>query len=101
VKLLINKNITIVCNHGPSEVKQGNLEYIRELHDLLTMWAIWHSYDIVDNSTVLVITVQKITLTEYDMNLLFYEILATIPLSIKYAGLGGAGCDFALSVEPA
>jgi hypothetical protein len=90
-----------VFNHGPAAVRQDNLDYIRELHDLLTTWSIWHSYDIVGNTTVLAITVQKITLTEYDMNHLFYEILATIPLSIQYSGLGGAGCDFALSVEPA
>ena len=41
---------------------------------------------------------RKITLTELDMNELFFEIFISSNIKMEYVGLGGRGCDFCINI---
>lgn len=80
MKLLINKDLLIY---------DFNKDYI----DLLKQYSVYHSI----NSDHIKIPVQKIVLDEYDMNILFDEILYGV--DVRVTPLGGAGCDFCLIID--
>lgn len=70
-------------------------DYTKEVIDFLKTFSIWCKE--VDGK--LVIPAQKVTLDEWHMNELFNEYLMYLPgVSLKYAPLGGAGCDFTLEL---
>jgi len=51
----------------------------------------------IDNKQ-LIIPTQKITLTELDMNVIFFEVFCFFETQLKYGGLGGHGCDFSVEL---
>lgn len=73
----------------------AGIDYTKEVIDFLKTFSIGCKE--VDGK--LVIPAQKVTLDEWRMNELFNEYLMYLPrVSIKYAALGGTGCDFALEL---
>lgn len=82
MKLIINEKITL-----PTE--QINLNMLNEFNIMTT--------EIGENTIVLP---QKICLNEMSMNLLFSECLFFgQEISIRYADVGGPGCEMSLSLH--
>lgn len=68
-------------------------DYTKDVIRFLRTFSIWFR----EENRKLIIPAQKVTLDEWAMNELFNEYLMYLPvITIQYAPLGGAGCDFAL-----
>lgn len=83
MKLLINEEFDI-CG---DECDQG----------VLSQCAVYHRYCSIDN--VVTILQQKITLGEIDMNVLMQEFNIGGLTVLRFAPLGGYGCDFTMELN--
>lgn len=83
MKLLINKELTL------DDFNEDDKYQLK----LLKRFSVYH----VSYSDHIKLPVQKIVLDEYDMNVLFDEILYGV--GVRVTPLGGAGCDFCLTID--
>lgn len=104
MKLLIDEHLIWSDTYYPCITEEDREEqeaYVKEISKLLDKFCVWHSVDLMESGFSVILQVQKCTLTEQDMNELFYEIL--LPHFrvgwLKYSPLGGAGCDFAVRID--
>ena len=79
MKLLIDRKIEL------PEYNVGTIEILNRF-----------SVNYIKNE-VLIISPQKVTINEINMNTLFSEVLFGIPIS--YGFIGGEGCEFSLRIE--
>ena len=66
-------------------------EYKEYLEELLTKFSIYHKFNHLDSGYELVIYSQKITLSEWDANTFFHDVLQYFKYHLEYASLGGNG----------
>ena len=83
MKLLINKELTL------DDFNEDDKYQLK----LLKGFSVYH----VAYSDHIKLPVQKIVLDEYDMNILFDEILYGV--DVRVTPLGGSGCDFCLTID--
>ncbi len=74
-------------------------EEFSEAHTLLDSCSIHHGISISKSKIEFIIYQQKITLDEFVMNNLFFNVIHRyFDFNLSYGGLGGEGCDFSLSI---
>lgn len=104
MKLLINEPLiaTVPLTPEDGEIRADEQEGLENLRNLCKRMCVHTTFDESPDQVVMTVAVQKVTLDELAMNELFAEFLGVhFDTKLEYAGLGGAGCDFALRVIPA
>lgn len=104
MKLFIDGPITWADTYDPSITDEDRSyweDYVMDACGFLSSFNVHHSVNLMESGFSVTLQVQKCTLTEQDMNELFYEVL--LPHFrvgwLKYSPLGGAGCDFAVRID--
>lgn len=101
MKLLINSPLSYSDVYIPSisdEEVEEHQEAFQELLDICDKFGVHYCRDFRQDGIEFDIHVQKVTLDEVSMNQLFAEVLRLFDYDIRYAALGGAGCDFAIEL---
>lgn len=104
MKLLINETLiaNVPLTPEDSETRADQQERLEELRQLCKQMCVAATFDESPDQVVMTVAVQKVTLDEFAINHLFAEFLGVFfDIKLEYAGLGGAGCDFALRLTPA
>lgn len=80
---------------------ENNIEIVKSYFGVETIENLGVSYNRLDHGDIVTVIPQKVVLNEVDMNTFFDEVFtyATKEVIIEYAGLGGEGCDFSLSMK--
>lgn len=102
MKLLINQPLHWATTFNPG-ASDDELEDIREdyraIGESLRRLGVNATCIVMESGVSLDIYVQKVTLEEQDMNDLFFNVLNVLfELEVRYAALGGQGCDFAMTL---
>lgn len=102
MKLLVDQDL-VFANAFPTELTEdefrGECAYYEELQEIARRFAVSTSFAVTKAGVTVVVRAQKITLDEVSMNTLFADFLTELfVLETRYSALGGAGCDFALTV---
>lgn len=75
------------------------VQQFTDVGEVLSNFTVHHNLWVSNELVTFDILPQKITLTEVDMNTLFFNIIDDyFKYELTYAPLGGAGCDFALEL---
>ena len=75
-------------------------EEFSEAHTLLDSYSVSHRISISTSKIELILYQQKITLDEFAMNNLFFNVIYRyFDFDLFYYGLGGKGCDFSLTIS--
>jgi hypothetical protein len=105
MKLLIDEDL-VFTQAFPPEFPEAEFdaecEYFQQLDALARQYAVAGSFAVTATGVTVIVRAQKVTLDEISMNTLFAEFLSELFIvELRYAALGGAGCDFAMSVVKA
>lgn len=74
-------------------------EIFEEIAVLLNSFSVQHKIDITETIIQFAIYQQKVTLDEFAMNTLFYDVINIyFDYDIAYSYLGGKGCDFSINI---
>lgn len=80
-----------------NELRISNKDFNDEKRQLLKKFSIYFK----ETTTEIIISEQKIVLTEIDMNTLFYDVLFfNNQLDIEFSPLGGEGCEICFNIKP-
>lgn len=105
MKLLIQKDLAYAWTAPKDLTSEGlahTLEYFHDLEQLAKKYAVSRKFVFGPTSVTIDISAQKITLDQFDMNTLFADFLTELfEVQIRYAALGGAGCDFSMEIVSA
>ncbi len=103
MKLLIQDDLQYTETYYPGitdEDYELNSESLLETGKILKSLGV--SYNIENKESYFTITIytQKVNLDESNMNWLFFDVLYDFPFKfkLKYAHLGGKGCEFSLEI---
>lgn len=99
MKLLIQENLSAKYFTEPDirpEDAEQDAEFWKGITELLDKYSVYYKLEDKSDCWLFEIPVQKINLSEENMNTLFHEVLFLLDYELKYAGLGGKGCDFSL-----
>jgi hypothetical protein len=99
MKLLIDTKLVYSETYS---IELDDIEALRagwyEITEICDKLGIQYFFDDPEGSIEFKIYAQKITLDEIAMNELFADILTYFQFKIKYAAIGGTGCDMALVI---
>lgn len=85
--------------YTPDDIEDAKEEF-SEVHSLLDSCSIHHGISISETKIEFIIYQQKITLDEFVMNNLFFNVVHRyFDFNLSYGGLGGEGCDFSLRID--
>ena len=102
MKLLID-DVIILSSLNPVDISEEDLEYQTEicedLRKLLTRLRVHHSVEDREIGISVYLYQQKIVLSEWEINTLFYALNEIEQFHIEYSPLGGEGCDLTLEVK--
>lgn len=102
MKLLINTDLTytqLFTDFSPED-KEAFIEEVYYWKALCSRFSVQAKFSIEDECVKITVFVQKCTLDEFAMNELFHEVIDPLfEYEVQYAALGGAGCDFAITIE--
>lgn len=101
MKLLIQENLSATYygepDSSPQDIEQ-DVEFWKGITELLDKYSVYYKLEHKSDCWLFEIPVQKINLSEENMNTLFHEALFLLEYELDYAGLGGKGCDFSLEM---
>lgn len=103
MKLLINDALTWAraLSDGPAEL-QAHRDALQHIRETFAKFSVYHQVEVTNTHTLLRVLAQKVTLVDKDMNELFYDALDVLfEYRLRYAALGGEGCEFAMELEGA
>lgn len=103
MKLLINRELTHRLVRGSDYTDEAwdweCDDYVR-ITETCDSFTVYNRLVATDTQIDFTIGVQKCTLDEMNMNTLMYEVIDYLwSPTIRYAGLGGRGCDFAFAID--
>lgn len=105
MKLLIQQDLYWSSKFNPNlsaEELANERAFFVALKEMAERYSLWGKYEIHDDSVDFRIHAQKVTVDEVAMNAFFADFLSELfEVDVKYAALGGAGCDFALELTKA
>lgn len=103
MKLIIEKDL--VTFHEVNSVSSNDMEEIvavleryNDMSDIADKLGVRHVFELRPDGVHLRVNAQKVTLEEVDMNYLFSDVLCWFGYTLRYAALGGEGCDFAMVI---
>ena len=100
MKLLIDEPLIFVGTFSEDRTtRQAQLALLNSVVELLRKCSVYLEAQLAGPQVRLQVLAQKVMLDEVDMNELFSDALSELfELELRYAALGGAGCDFAMTV---
>lgn len=102
MKLLIQENLTLT--HKPLQgenLAEAFTLYQEHANEVYKRYCVTAQVTLRDSELEYRVPIQKVTLSEWDMNGLFEDLIADFEYSMSRAHIGGKGCDFALYLAKA
>lgn len=105
MKILIDENISLEAPRGYDDPSGNYYEVeasVQRLQRYLRSLGVYHLVHFTDEKVILTLQIQKIVLKDTAMNSLFSALSSVFegPFSLRYANLGGDGCEFSLVLVP-
>lgn len=101
MKLLLNEDL-VWTSDVPEPVKSEFAEFLQSLEAVARKMSVHASFELGEARAKVTIPAQKISLDDIAMNELFDSLLNELfNLELRYATLGGTGCEFAIEVTGA
>ena len=99
MKLLIQETLTLIYKPLQGESLNKVFEmYCEHANEVAKKYSLAVEATLRDTEFECRIPAQKVTLSEWDMNGLFEDLIADFEYTMSRAHIGGKGCDFAISI---
>ena len=99
MKLLIQETLTLIYRPLQGEnLAEAFTFYLEHASKVYERYCVTAQVTLRDTEFECRIPAQKVTLSEWDMNGLFEDLIADFEYTMSRAHIGGKGCDFAISI---